>query len=293
MFIGDPDTFAKKWKKFSTDGVDKLLVITDFDQTLTPYYKPDGAQEASSHAVLLTSSVLDPVIVHREHELSARYFPIYMSPSMSQEEKLPFMIDWWSQSSALLLECKLNKTQIRAAVAESDLGFRNGFHEIFRLLTAERVPVLIFSAGLYDVIHAILEKEYASKWQATPPTNLHVVSNMMQFDASGTISGFEGKMIHSSNKTAEVLLDTPFWKQCQMEKRHNIILLGDSRGDVKMANGLEYQDDEIIRIGFLNTHVDESLEEYLRLYDVVLTYDASLLPVEMLLHQLQKHGSIS
>ncbi|TYZ57935.1 hypothetical protein PybrP1_013222 [[Pythium] brassicae (nom. inval.)] len=290
MLVGDPDAFAKKWKKFSTDGVDKLLVISDFDQTLTRYLKPDGDQESSSHGLLMTSSVLSPQVCKLEREIFARFFPIEVSPTLSEAEKLPYMVEWWNRAHELLLEYKLTKSQILQAVEQNDVGFRSGFHEIFRLLANENVPVLIFSAGLYDVIHAVLEKEFARSPEKTTPKNVHVVSNMMQFDASGTISGFEGQLIHSINKNASVLLDTPFWKQCQIEKRHNIILLGDSRGDVRMARGLEYKDDEIIRIGFLNTHVDESLEEYLRLYDVVLTHDASLLPVEMLLHQLQKNG---
>lgn len=39
------DAFAKKWKKFATEGMDKLLVISDFDQTLTPYFKPNGSSQ--------------------------------------------------------------------------------------------------------------------------------------------------------------------------------------------------------------------------------------------------------
>lgn len=35
------DAFAHKWKKFTIDGIDKLLVIADFDYTLTPFFK-DG-----------------------------------------------------------------------------------------------------------------------------------------------------------------------------------------------------------------------------------------------------------
>jgi cytosolic 5'-nucleotidase 3 len=84
-----------------------------------------------------------------------------------------------------------------------------------------------------------------------------------------------------------VLLDTPFYRACQMQQRRNILLLGDSRGDINMAKGLDVTEDEIIRVGFLNVHVHESLEDYLALYDVVLTNDASLRPVELLLHQIQ------
>jgi phage FluMu protein gp41 len=84
------------------------------------------------------------------------------------------------------------------------------------------------------------------------------------------------------------LLDTPFYRQCTLEKRRNILLLGDSRGDVNMAKGLDVTEDEIIRVGFLNVHAEESLDDYLALYDVVLTNDASLHAVELLLHQIQQ-----
>ncbi|KAG3107451.1 hypothetical protein PI124_g13168 [Phytophthora idaei] len=40
MIIGDPDAFARKMQKFVKDGPEQLLVIADFDRTLTPYYKP-------------------------------------------------------------------------------------------------------------------------------------------------------------------------------------------------------------------------------------------------------------
>ncbi|CAI5702321.1 unnamed protein product [Peronospora effusa] len=159
--------------------------------------------------------------------------------------------------------------------------------EIFELLARENVPVLIFSAGLYDVIHAVLNKEYAKTIAKMPPKNVHVISNMMRFDENDKVVGFDGTLIHSLNKNASALVETDFWKQCQLEKRHNILLLGDSLGDSKMANGLDFKEDEIVRIGFLNDGIEQKLDMYLQCFDVVLTNDSSLLPVELLLHQIQ------
>jgi 2-hydroxy-3-keto-5-methylthiopentenyl-1-phosphate phosphatase len=94
---------------------------------------------------------------------------------------------------------KLTREAVIEAVNESDICFRDGFVEIFELLARENVPTLIFSAGLYDVIHVVLNKEYAKLSGATPPPNVHVVSNMMKFDENGTLTGFEGKVRCSLN----------------------------------------------------------------------------------------------
>lgn len=302
MIIGDPDAFARKMKKFKQDGADQLLVIADFDRTLTPYYKQKSdpkaslEQESSSHGLLMTSSVLNPRVCAGEQELFAKFYPVEMSPTLSEREKLPFMEQWWNSAHTLLIEYKLTKEQVNQAVALGSLTFRQGFHPLFKLLHDHQVPTLVFSAGLYDVIHAALEQEFAAEnkrkgGDATKktndrvftPSNVHVVSNMMRFDEKGVIEGFDGKVIHSLNKTAQVLLDSPLWKDSEL-KRQNVLLLGDSRGDVRMCEGLDAE--EIIRVGFLNVHVDEALEEYLELYDVVFTHDASLVPVQMLVEQI-------
>jgi HAD superfamily hydrolase (TIGR01544 family) len=291
-------------KKFTQDGPEQLLVIADFDRTLTPYYKQRSSpkdpleQESSSHGLLMTSTVLPPQVAIAHQELFARYYPVEISTTLSADEKFPFMAQWWESTHSLLVKYKLTKAQVKEAVASGSLGFRRGFHDLFNLLHDQQVPTLVFSAGLYDVIHAALEKEFAAERKRTgaiaakdihdeqvfTPDNVHVVSNMMRFDAQGRIEGFDGRIIHPLTKTAHALLDSPFWKECELEKRRNVLLLGDSRGDVCMADGLDA--DEIIRVGFLNVHVDEALDEYLELYDVVFTNDASLEPVELLIEHM-------
>jgi cytosolic 5'-nucleotidase 3 len=94
MRVRTPDEFARKWKKFCTDGLDKLIVIADFDQTLTPQFKPSGEHASSSHSVLMSSKFVDPAVAAAEKELFQKYFPIEMSPTMTQDEKLPYMVEW-------------------------------------------------------------------------------------------------------------------------------------------------------------------------------------------------------
>jgi 5'-nucleotidase len=53
-----------------------------------------------------------------------------------------------------------------------------------------------------------------------------------------------------------------------------VILLGDSLGDIEMANGFPTLNN-LLKIGFLNTKVDVLLPEYLTSYDIVLVEDDS------------------
>lgn len=82
-------------------------------------------------------------------------------------------------------------------------------------------------------------------------------------------------------------IGTEFWKQCQLEEHRNILLLGDSLGDANIADGLDFTEDEIVRIGFLNSGAGEKLDLYMQRFDIVLTNDSSLLPLEVLLHQFK------
>ena len=83
-------------------------------------------------------------------------------------------------------------------------------------------------------------------------------------------------MLHSFNKNASVLEGTEFLKQC--DQRHNVLLVGDNLGDAHMADGLHYE--EILRVGYLNVHEDERMEDYMNRFDVIVLGDGSLKPVQ-------------
>lgn len=75
------------------------------------------------------------------------------------------------------------------------------------------------------------------------------------------------------NKHDGSLKNTEYFNQ--LKNNSNIILLGDSQGDLKMADGVANVE-HILKIGYLNDRVDELLEKYIDSYDIVLVKDESL-----------------
>ncbi|KAG7265288.1 hypothetical protein CRUP_005266 [Coryphaenoides rupestris] len=170
-------------------------------------------------------------------KLQNKYYPIEIDPQLTMEEKYPFMVEWYFKSHTLLVEQRLEKDKLPDVVRESD--------------AALSVPVFIFSAGLGDVLEEII------KQAGVYLPNVKVVSNFMDFDDNGILKGFKGELIHVYNKHDGALRNTEYFKQ--FKDNCNIILMGDSLGDLNMADG-----------------VDERLDKYLNSYDIVLVKDETL-----------------
>lgn len=71
----------------------------------------------------------------------------------------------------------------------------------------------------------------------------------------------------------------------QLSTRTSIILLGDSMGDLTMADGVPSVEN-ILKIGFLNDKVEERRKKYLDSYDIVLESDETLDVVNGILRYL-------
>lgn len=70
--------------------------------------------------------------------------------------------------------------------------------------------------------------------------------------AQGVLKCFKGPLIHTYNKNNSVLQGTEYFQQ--LSSRTSIILLGDSMGDLTMADGVPSVEN-ILKIGFLNDKV--------------------------------------
>ena len=82
------------------------------------------------------------------------------------------------------------------------------------------------------------------------------MSNFLLFDGEVNVIGMsesDDDMIHMYNKADMVKKKT---KGANNSHRKNVILLGDSLGDLDMAAGIE-DPDTVLTIGFLNKNIEE------------------------------------
>ncbi|XP_036609897.1 7-methylguanosine phosphate-specific 5'-nucleotidase isoform X1 [Trichosurus vulpecula] len=251
---------------FRKGGRNKLQVISDFDMTLTRFGF-NGKRCPTSYNILDNSKLISEECQKKLKDLLHYYYPIEIDPNRTVKEKYPLMVEWWTKAHSLLCQQKIQKYQITQIVRDSDAMLREGFETFFNTLYRGNIPLLIFSAGIGDILEEIIRQMNVFH------PNIHVVSNYMDFDESGYLQGFKGNLIHTYNKNSSVLEDSKYFEQLQAKT--NILLLGDSMGDLTMADGVSSVGN-ILKIGFLNDKVEEQRERYLDSYDIVLEKDETL-----------------
>ncbi|AES61917.1 cytosolic 5'-nucleotidase III, putative [Medicago truncatula] len=274
--VGDPVLLHNKLAAIRSAGPQKLQVIADFDATLTKFWV-NGTRGQSSHGLLQQDN---PEYDAKRQQLYEHYHPLEFSPTIGLEEKRKLMEEWWGKTHGLLIEGGLTYESIKQSVANANIAFREGVSELFEFLEERDIPVLIFSAGLADIIEEVLRQKLRRSFK-----NVKIVSNRMVFN-NGQLVSFKGKLIHSLNKNEHALdmaapvherfgdIDGPTDDNDLLKKRTNVLLLGDHTGDLGMSDGLNY--DTRISVGFLNHNVENSLSCYREAFDVVLMNDAPM-----------------
>ncbi|XP_054917414.1 cytosolic 5'-nucleotidase 3 isoform X1 [Dermacentor andersoni] len=271
----DPERVEELVCKLIKGGPKKLQVVTDFDNTISRSHF-NGKPCCSTHGVLESSQIIAKEYQLEAQKLHNKYYPIEIDPHISTEEKIPQMVEWYSRSHAILVSCGMKKHDFAKLVADSSIMLRDGCESFFEMLHEHQIPTLVFSAGLGDILEEALRH-----FQCHFP-NLKFISNYMQFDEEGNIVGFKGELIHMYNKNRSNV--HPEYYQA-VKERTNILLLGDSLGDLDMLAGNQLQE-VVLRIGFLNSRIEERLPQYLNSFDIVLLDDQTMDVVNGILRKI-------
>lgn len=259
--------WREKLNRFQTDGPNRLLVVSDWDRTLTRATAEDG-RDQSTCSVIANSGHLGPAFGRRYRELFDRYRGIERASDIPRHEKLPHLRQWWTRQFDLLLEYKLNVRIIHRIVSEKRPRLREGARRFFCRLHDCGIPLIILSAGIRQIIEARLAAI------GVPTANVVIIANVLDFDTKGDAVAYHTPLIHSLNKTGAGAEAFP--------GRRNLLLLGDTLEDINMAAGIGHE--SLLSFAF---PVDfDHIEDFRSLYDVVITPEASLEPVNAVLNDI-------
>ena len=160
-------------------------------------------------------------------------------------------------------------------VASTRLKLREKAEDFFSLVHQNQIPLLIFSAGVGDLIRIHLE----SKSLITD--NVHIISNFFEFK-DGVAVGTKKPIVAAASKDEASVKETPF--ASEIIERKNAILMGDKIEDLQMAHGIEH--DTLLTIGFLNENDPVVRDAFLANFDIVIEGDGSLESINELLKSI-------
>ncbi|KAJ1135839.1 hypothetical protein NDU88_002269 [Pleurodeles waltl] len=266
VVMKDAERVKEKIMSLRKGGEQTLQVISDFDMTLTRFAY-NGKRCPTCHNIVDNSQLVSADCKKKLKDLCNFYYPLEIDHNRSVEEKFPLMIEWWTKAHDILVKQKIRKDMLTPVVKESDAMLREGYDLFFNGLYHSNIPLFIFSAGIGDILEEIIRQAGVFH------DNVKVISNYMDFNENGVLIGFKGELIHTFNKDNSVLKDTEHFNQ--LTNRTNIILLGDTMGDLTMADGVTNAE-IILKIGYLNDKVEEQRQMFLDAYDIVLEKDETL-----------------
>lgn len=267
LIITNPERLEEIKEQIKKEGTNSIHVITDFDRTLTKtFYNGLKAGSIISHLRKDKGRYLSKDYAEKAQELFDKYHPMEINPSMPQEEKNKEMYKWWKAHKELLIESGFDKPTIEQSttdmINEASLELRKGVEEFLETLNKNNIPLIIMSSSLGDLVEEFLKQKNLLT------NNIHIIANEFKFNQEGKAIGIE-RIIHVFNKNEMTCKDLPIYQE--LTKRKNVILLGDSLGDLGMIEGFDYNN--LIKIGFLNDKIEEHLEQYKQAFDIIITND--------------------
>jgi len=264
ILMQNPKNFNRIKLAIKNDGLDKLHILSDFDRTLT-YGSVNSVKTPSIISLLRDGKHLSEGYAPKAQAMFDKYHLIETDESIPLEQRKAAMREWWEKHYELLTASGLSFSDLEDIVENGHLKFREGVLEFLDFLNERNVPLVIFSAsGCGDAIPLFFKK-----FDRDYP-NIFYVTNRYVWDENGKAVSIKKPIVHSLNKDETILPEIPEVRKV-IENRKNVILLGDSLGDLGMIEGFDY--DNLLRIGFLNFNGGASENDYKKSFDAVLKGD--------------------
>lgn len=166
-------------KKLLAEKSTKLIVVSDFDHTLTKFTSLQ-CHDIVGFSTRYTAEFLD------------EFRNIFGQPAASLEE-------WWRISHDLLVEKSgLTRPMLTEILTTDTVEVRDGLEEFVINLRRNHIPLVIVSAGIKDVIaHTLAERNLPVEGDHL----FHIDANFMEFDDGCALAAIHPHVpVHSESK---------------------------------------------------------------------------------------------
>lgn len=230
---------------------DNFYVLTDFDRTLTK------GNSFAAWRVLYHSNLLGDKFKEEYTKIHDETVP---NEQETDEVKIRFFEDRFKRYIELLEKCGFNEKIAKQAIEKTDLFLRDGAKEFLKQMYEMKVPVMIVSCSVGNVIKEFL------KWNGCDYDNVYICSNF--FDVSEARNHIYHVTPYNKNE-----ISLPEILKSEIETKKYTLLCGDVIEDITMVK--PEQLDNTITVGFLDKKIEQNLQSYRDNFDLVLTEDAS------------------
>ena len=241
------ETNAKR-RSIAKDGIGSLHVVLDFDHTVTAYISPITGEKCPQCHDAVQHGAYDPP--KRRNSFKSTIDAIW---SDQDNGKLRHLSEWWIRFHDAIVSHELTISEIRTAVASSSITLRPGAADLFAWLRENSVKTTILSAGIITVIEEVLKRDGIELHEQAC-----IVSNVPVSDGEeGRIISFQEPLVHALNKE-EVLKTLDFGSETMGQPPDNVVLAGNSIGDVQCLPGIHHK--RSLSLGFLHENVDVNIQ---------------------------------
>ena len=255
--------------------LNKIIICTDFDHTLTSKYCSEtGIEIFTTFSIVENSSQISENFKIENKRLYEKYYKYEVDHTLSAEFKRSISREWFEENKKCLLKEHLtNKSfEIIAKEAGRKIKFRPELKHFLDFLNRKNIPLYVISAGLQDSIDALMERDFKEEVNNLKSKNLYTsIGNKLIFDINGIHTGF-GEDVYSYNK-GDIMKNKI---KLEHKDRNQYLMLGDHLWDI---NALDSFDGTKFTIGYGNFNGKDlfksSFNQFINTYDVTIVNDGT------------------
>jgi len=252
----------EKLKEFNQTS--NFFAIIDFDHTLTT--------KESIASMGIIPQFLGGECWKERIKIFEYYRPLELDYTIEENKKREIMKEWAGKSFNLLSKYLTSQKIIEDALKNANIHLRLGAKEFLKDLYDKKVPVVIMSAGVGNLIKEFL------KINDVLFDNIILISNFFEIKDNKSYIDTDN-LISSSNKNYSKV---PEEIREALKNKEKILLCGDIVEDIRMVD--DEQKNKTLTIGFLDYNIDNNFDIYNKNFDIVLAGDEDFNSVKQVLN---------